>query len=49
MVDEHSRMNHELMALATSKRLPLPKELNARDRFCRQSLAGLSGTDFDHC
>jgi putative membrane protein len=36
MIDAHSRMNRELITLASQKRIP-------------QSLAGLSGEEFDHC
>lgn len=49
MIAEHTKMNAELMALATQKSLPLPKTLPANAAFCAQSLAGLSGEDFDAC
>lgn len=49
MIDEHTRMNRELMTLASQKRIPLPRTVDARARFCAQSLAGLSGEEFDRC
>jgi len=49
MVSEHTRMNDELTALAARKRVPLPRTVDARAQFCAQSLAGLSGQDFDRC
>jgi len=49
MVDEHTRMNSELMALAAQKRVALPRTPDVRAQFCSQSLAGLSGEEFDRC
>jgi len=49
MIDEHSRVNQELTTLAAQKRLPLPRAADARAQFCAQSLAGLSGEEFDRC
>jgi len=49
MVDEHTRMNGELTTLATQKRIPLPRAVDPRAQFCAQSLAGLSGKEFDRC
>jgi putative membrane protein len=49
MVEAHTKMNAELMALATQKRMTLPRTLSAGHQFCAQSLAGLSGEEFDRC
>jgi len=49
MIDDHTKMNQELMSLAAQKRIALPSTLDPCARFCAQSLAGLSGEDFDHC
>jgi len=49
MVDEHTRMNSELTTLASQKQIPLPRTPDARATFCAQSLAGLSGQEFDKC
>jgi len=49
MVDDHTRMNAELTALAARKAYPLPRVLDARAQFCIQSLAGLTGPEFDRC
>jgi len=49
MIDEHTRMNRELTELAARKRIPLPRTIDPRAQFCAQSLAGLSGEEFDRC
>ncbi|WP_435017342.1 DUF4142 domain-containing protein [Tundrisphaera sp. TA3] len=49
MVDEHTKMNAELAALAAKKQVALPKALSPSASFCAQDLAGLSGEDFDAC
>jgi putative membrane protein len=49
MVAEHTRMNQELMTLAAQQRIPLPRGVDARAQFCAESLAGLSGEEFDRC
>jgi len=49
MVQEHTRMNAELTALAAQKRMQLPRTPDHRAQFCAQSLAGLSGAEFDKC
>jgi len=49
MIDEHTRMNQELATLAAQKGVPLPRTTDARAQFCAQSLAGLSGEEFDKC
>lgn len=49
MVQEHTKANQELMALAARKGIALPRTLDPRAQFCAQSLSGLSGRDFDIC
>lgn len=49
MIDEHSLANAELMALAGQKGIALLRTLDPRAYFCGQSLASLSGKDFDTC
>jgi putative membrane protein len=49
MIEEHTRMNGELTTLAASQRIPLPRTPDVRAQFCAQSLAGLSGEEFDRC
>jgi len=48
-VADHTKLNQELMALASQKRIPLPRELDARAQFCGQSLSGESRETFDRC
>jgi putative membrane protein len=49
MIDEHNRVNQELMTLAAQKGMALPRTVDPRAQFCAQSLAGLSGEEFDTC
>ena len=49
MVQEHTKLNGELTALATRKGLTLPRSISAGHQFCAQSLAGLTGEEFDLC
>ena len=42
-------MNSELNALAAQKGIALPRTTDYRSQFCAQSLAGLSGAEFDRC
>jgi len=49
MIEEHTKMNAQLVALASSKGVALPKTISAGHQFCAQSLAGLSGEEFDRC
>jgi putative membrane protein len=49
MIDDHTRMNGQLTALANQKRIPLPRMVDPRAQFCAQALAGLSGEEFDRC
>jgi putative membrane protein len=47
MVADHGRSNDELNALATTKGLALPTELDAEHKSGMDHLNGLSGTEFD--
>jgi putative membrane protein len=49
MVAEHTKLNSELMALATKKGMTLPRTISYGHQFTAQSLAGLSGEEFDRC
>ena len=49
MVEAHTKMNNELMELASKKQIALPRTVDPKSQFCAQSLAGLSGEKFDRC
>src|SRR4051812_6451849 len=49
MISEHTRMNAELAAVASQRGIALPRMVDPRAQFCAQSLAGLSGQEFDRC
>ena len=49
MIAEHTKMNGELTALADAKGMALPEDDRPATEFCAQSLAGLSGEEFDRC
>lgn len=49
MIDDHTRANQQLRALATQRNVKLPTAVDPRAQFCAQSLAGLSGEEFDRC
>jgi len=49
MVDEHTKMNQELLTLTARKRISIPQGIDARAQFCAESLAGLTGPEFDKC
>jgi len=49
MIEDHTRMNAELKSLAAQKGIALPQMIGYRSQFCAQSLAGLSGEEFDRC
>ena len=49
MIQEHTRINNELMQLAAQKGMRVPEAVDVRSQFCAQSLAGLSGEQFDCC
>ena len=47
MVDDHSKANDELKALAQQKGIQIPTDLDAKDKATRDKLAKLSGDAFD--
>jgi putative membrane protein len=49
MVDEHSRLNHELQGLAAQRRVALPRTLDVCAQFCTQNLKGVAREHFDKC
>ena len=49
MIQEHTRMNAELTQLAARQGMRIPEAVDVRAAFCTQSLAGLSGEQFDKC
>ena len=49
MVEDHTQMNQELINVLAQKRIGIPQTIDARARFCAESLAGLSGEEFDKC
>src|ERR1700743_284049 len=48
MVDDHSKGNDQLKALAGQKGVTLPSDLSAKDKALKDRLSKLSGTQFDH-
>jgi len=49
MIQDHTRLNRELMTLASQKQMAIPAQLDARGQFCSQSLAGAPSQEFDAC
>ena len=49
MIEDHTRMGTEMRSLITQKGLRVPEMVDVRSQFCAQSLAGLSGEEFDRC
>jgi len=49
MIDEHTRMGQEMKTMLAQKGLRVPEMVDVRSQFCAESLAGLSGEDFDRC
>jgi putative membrane protein len=47
MADDHGKAADELKALAKTKNITLPTEIDAKDRALLQRLSGLSGNAFD--
>lgn len=47
MIDDHSKANGELKALAAKKGLTVPAELSAKHKALRDKLMKLAGADFD--
>ncbi len=48
MVDDHTKINDQLKALATSKGMSLPTALDPKDATTKKRLSGLTGAAFDH-
>jgi putative membrane protein len=48
-IRDHTKLNRELTTLAAQKRIALPTQIDACGQFCLQSLAALSGAEFDGC
>ncbi len=49
MIDDHTKLNQQLMNVVTRKGIRVPETIDARAQFCAESLAGLSGEKFDEC
>ncbi len=49
MINDHAQLNKELLSLAGEKEYEIPRTVDSRAQFCLQSLAGLSGEEFDRC
>jgi putative membrane protein len=49
MIDDHTRMGNEMRSLMAQKGMRVPGMIDVRSQFCAQSLAGLSGEEFDRC
>ena len=47
MIDEHTRVNQELMQLAMQKDVELPKQMSGQNKALSDRLSRLSGTSFD--
>jgi putative membrane protein len=47
MVDDHSKANDELKALASKKNLAVPTDITSEDKATYERLAKMSGKDFD--
>ena len=47
MVDDHSRANDDLQALARNKNIALPTSISAQDRALKNRLSKMSGPAFD--
>ena len=49
MIDDHTKLNQQMMNVVTRKGISVPEVIDARAQFCAESLAGLSGEKFDEC
>jgi putative membrane protein len=49
MVDDHSKANQELMALASQKGMTLPNTLPIPAQATLSALSGVTGEEFDKC
>src|SRR5437667_12400525 len=47
MVTDHTKANQELMALAQSKNISIPKDIDKQHQKTAEALAKRQGTDFD--
>jgi putative membrane protein len=47
MVDDHTKSNHELKEAAIKERISLPKDIDKKDQAIYDTLAKLSGAEFD--
>ncbi|MEG3860129.1 DUF4142 domain-containing protein, partial [Microcoleus sp. herbarium12] len=47
MIDEHTRVNQELMQLAMQKGIEVPKQMSGQNKALSDRLSGLSGASFD--
>jgi putative membrane protein len=47
MIEDHSRANDELKAIATRKNIALPPDLNSDQKAMMEKLSKLSGAEFD--
>src|SRR5882672_514887 len=47
MIEDHSRANDELKAIATKKSITLPPDMNSDQKATMDKLSKLSGADFD--
>ena len=47
MVEDHTAANEKLMAVAASKQVKLPKEMDFKHKITTKSLSAKSGADFD--
>lgn len=47
MVDDHTKANKELMALASQKQFQVPTGISIQDQAAANALSGLSGEEFD--
>lgn len=47
MMEEHTKLNQELVNLAAQKRVQLARTVDPRAQFCAQALNGLSGEHFE--
>ncbi len=48
MVTDHTKINDQLKALATSKGMSLPGTLNSKEDSSKNHLTGMTGVAFDH-
>jgi len=49
MIDDHTKLNQQLVNLVARKGMRIPMGIDARAQFCADSLSALSGEEFDKC